>query len=63
MKTKSDANAFLDQSVLKDTPKVYEMLKNGYVFTRPFDEIVSLMKAYNCTIVFPAKGLKYDKLN
>ena len=62
MKTKSDTNAFLDQSVVKDKSKTYEMLKNGYALIRPFDEVHSLMKVYNCTIVFPAKGLKYDKL-
>ena len=63
MKTKSDANALLDQSVVNDIPKQYEMLKNGYALIKNFYEIHSLMEAYKCKIVFPAKGLKYDELN
>ena len=55
LKTKSDKNAFYDKSTSDQTK--YEMLKNGYAFIRPFDEIQSMMKTYKCKIVFPAKGL------
>ena len=61
LKTISDKKALFDQSTVNNMAKQYEMVRNGYALIRPFGEIHSLMTAYPCQIVFPAKGLKNYK--
>ena len=60
LKSKSDKNAFYDASKIYDMSKKYGMLKEGYALIRPINEIQSLMEAYPCKIVYPARGLEYD---